>query len=221
MPSIPALPAAAPSFAERLSLDERRPRTAPGRAQTVSIPEDTVQLAAARSPPYSPPSHPAEDPYFLDRPLAPPLPLVLRPPLRKKKSFSRISHWLAQHPSTHGIAELEGDSTYAPAAAVTTVPKPLRESDGFYQCLAPPEGLPRTSMETSSSVYTRDDEVLDGESDREEAGTVQTTVGGTTMVGGSSPEQTPRKGWSPASSKQGTPVVGTGEGVVGRVGVAF
>lgn len=84
----------------------------------------------------------------------------------------------------------------------TTSPRPVKASDGFYQCVAPPEGLPRTSMETSSSVYTwetgADEDDSDGEED--EAKTVPTTTAAW------SPEQTPKQG----SSRHTTPVIGAG-----------
>ncbi|KAL2024543.1 hypothetical protein VTK56DRAFT_7586 [Thermocarpiscus australiensis] len=210
MPSIPALPAAAPSFAERLSVDGR-PRTAPSRTSHVTVQEKTLELAAAAHTPQTPDSGSAEkeDEPSLDRPLAPPLPLILRPPLRKKKSFSRVSNWLF-HPGDRPEAGGGGDSAADDSSPttygyVTTSPRPVKASDGFYQCVAPPEGLPRTSMETSSSVYTWET----GE-DEEEAKTVATTTAW------SSPRA--------KQSKQTTPVVagaemdGDGDGD-GKLGV--
>ncbi|KAK4100330.1 phosphoglycerate mutase-like protein [Parathielavia hyrcaniae] len=208
MPSIPALPAAAPSFAERLSIDDR-PRTAPSQVRSMTVQEKTLELTAAAQsqpsqPPYrasryraSPETGAEDDAQLLDRPLAPPLPLVLRPPLRKKKSFSRVSSWLF-HPD--GTPHSSTDSS--PTMVITTSPRPVRKSDGFYQCLAPPEGLPRTSMETSSSVYTWETRGED-DNDEEESKTVPTTAATW------SPEQTPKQG----SSRHTTPVIG-----VARVG---
>ncbi|GAB1316672.1 hypothetical protein MFIFM68171_06882 [Madurella fahalii] len=222
MPSIPALPAAAPSFAERLSVDDR-PRTAPSHMGSMTIQEKTLELATAAfqsQPPQTPRTYsPSDRAHFdeqddLDRPLAPPLPLILRPPLRKKKSFSRVSSWLfnpddqQQNPHGHGHNEESTDSspTYFTAngtvvsrtATATTNPRPLKESDGFYQCVAPPEGLPRTSMETSSSVYTWETNE-DGE-----ARTVPTTM----TTAASSPRVRP----GAVGSRQTTPVVGAGRG---------
>ena len=200
MPSIPALPAAAPSFAERLSVDDR-PRTAPSR--TMSVQQKTLELAlAAQSQPQLP-YHASRsdvdatlnDDEDLSRPLAPPLPLVLRPPLRKKKSFSRVSSWLSTS-SPHTPA-------FTTTVTTTNSPRPVKESDGFYQCLAPPEGLPRTSMETSSSVYTwetgQHDDDDDEDDDDEEVKTVPTTAAAW------SPEQTPKQ-----QSRHTTPVIGYG-----------
>jgi hypothetical protein len=247
MPSIPAMPAAAPSFAERLSVDDR-PRTAPSNMRSsMTVQEKTLELTAAAQSQPSPTaftstrydnttnnnnlSSPSEqsDSDSMERPLAPPLPLVLRPPLRKKKSFSRVSNWLFQ-PEGNPHADESPDSSPTmtfPTTTATTSPRPVKESDGFYQCVAPPEGLPRTSMETSSSVYTW--ETNGDDDDEEEAKTVPTTTAAW------SPEQTPKQGSN--SSRHTTPVIGSGalkgfgEGVGGlqvvdaprplSVGVAF
>jgi hypothetical protein len=225
MPSIPALPAEAPSFAERLSVDDR-PRTAPSNMRSsMTVQEKTLELTAAAqfqssptaftSPRYDDNNNktntnsPSEqsDSESIERPLAPPLPLVLRPPLRKKKSFSRVSNWLFQpEGNPHADDENSTDSSPTmtfPTTTTTTSPRPVKESDGFYQCVAPPEGLPRTSMETSSSVYTWEtngDEEEDD--DEEEAKTVPTTAAAW------SPEQTPKQGSN--SSRHTTPVIGAG-----------
>ncbi|KAK3939802.1 hypothetical protein QBC46DRAFT_140562 [Diplogelasinospora grovesii] len=226
MPSIPALPAAAPSFAERLSTDRdsSRPRTAPGPTTSSSSShhqssqERTLALAAAAfnshppnitaysnntskssSPSYSRVRVEGDSPtgefrdYYndsYDRPLAPPLPLILRPPLRKKKSFSRVSNWLfpGGRDSTNGE-----HSRSMSTDSVTNLPKPIRGREGFYQCVAPPEGLPRTSVDTVSSVSswetTEDNEEGD---DEKESQTVPTN-------------NTPT--WSPSSSKMASPVI--------------
>lgn len=65
----------------------------------------------------------------LERPLAPPLPLVLRPPLRKKKSFSgrRVSRWLFP-------AGGEGEGVVG--GSVTNAPRPVRGGEGFYQSVS-------------------------------------------------------------------------------------
>ncbi|KAL1838240.1 hypothetical protein VTJ49DRAFT_2874 [Mycothermus thermophilus] len=222
MPSIPAVPAAAPSFAERLGTE--RPRTAPSRSRSAPEP-DTIQelpeLANTEVQPrtftsphviyaspvsYAPP-HVSPSATNLELPLAPPLPLVLRPPLRKKKSFSRVSSWLFHPDETVSSSHLSMTAT-----AVTTSPRPIKEADGFYQCLAPPEGLPRTSMDTSSSVYTWGTHETDEDADTESK-TVPTTTAW-------SPEQTPKQG-----SRHTTPSIGadkTGlekEVAVGQVSV--
>lgn len=109
-------------------------------------------------------------------PLAPPLPLILRPPLRKKKSFSRVSDWLfpadmdkntTNHPPTTGGGSCggggSGTARLASFAAhkrglsidsVTNAPRALTDRDGFYQTL-PPSALfsgPRRSLDSSSPV---------------------------------------------------------------------
>lgn len=236
MPSIPALPAAAPSFAERLSVDGR-PQTAPSHMSSAMLQQKTLELAAmAAQTPYNTtgptqlnsPTSDSKATDDLDRPLAPPLPLVLRPPLRKKKSFSRVSSWLfhpeAQHQQQqqqysqnkhHWVTSTASTSPTAVTSNITTSPQPIKASDGFYQCVAPPEGLPRTSMETSSSVYTwetrgDDDDSNDesNEDDDDEAKTVPTTAPAW------SPDQTPKQGG--VGSKEGTPVLGA-DAKMGRV----
>ena len=120
MPDIPALPPDAPSFSERLSSD--RPRTAPSKTPTprAAYQANSSRKVEGRAPP-------------------PPLPLRLRPPLRKKKSFSRVSTWLFlpggehQHQSQqqkHG-RDISLDS-------VTNLPMPVTDADGFYQVAPAP-----------------------------------------------------------------------------------
>ncbi|KAK4246555.1 hypothetical protein C7999DRAFT_15330 [Corynascus novoguineensis] len=237
MPSIPALPAAAPSFAERLSTDGR-PHTAPSQTTTMTAQETTAPnfTAAAQSPPqrgnrfasprYGSPSR-SSDGRVNNRPLAPPLPLVLRPPLRKKKSFSRVSNWLFNPDEKGAGSSADGATPSSPTMTfpsttttththATTSPRPVKESDGFYQCVAPPEGLPRTSMETSSSVYTwetgGDDDDREGSasgsgsdegSSNGEAKTVPTTTATTATTW--SPDQTPKQA---SSTRHTTPVIG-------------
>ncbi|KAL2148516.1 hypothetical protein VTH82DRAFT_2070 [Thermothelomyces myriococcoides] len=218
MPSIPALPAAAPSFAERLSNDDR-PRTAPSRSHSTTPFEGTPELtvSAQSSPPqrynrftiqnqnrYGSPSTSSSDGRSTaDIPLAPPLPLVLRPPLRKKKSFSRVSNWLFD-PEDGASPTV---SATAAAVHTTTSPRPVKESDGFYQCVAPPEGLPRTSMDTSSSVYTWETGGnSDSDDDAADAGTKTLPTTATTATTWS-PDQTPKQGWS-SSTRHTTPVLG-------------
>ncbi|KAK4462270.1 hypothetical protein QBC42DRAFT_268282 [Cladorrhinum samala] len=242
MPSIPALPPAAPSFAERLSVDTiARPTTAPARVtSTLPAKENARELAQAAfhsHPPYSPSKYDDEmedEASDLDRPLAPPLPLTLRPPLRKKKSFSRVSHWLDSNLSK--VDEASPSPTGTTATFITTSPRPIKETDGFYQCVAPPEGLPRTSMETSSSVYTFESSTTeDGGDGAKTAATTTYTPGSSPTVkqtASSSPQMPERKtfdgmgaGLIPARRLElAVPVGGVAGGIMGRplsVGVAF
>ena len=144
MPSIPAMPPAAPSFAERLS-SESRPQTAPAQpGQAPSNVNYRNQQFSGESNP-SPTHPPLVNPLRqvrddLNRPLAPPLPLVLRPPLRKKKSFSRVSDWL--FPS----AEQAGGGVSLDS--VTNQPRPIRGGEGFYQCVPTPHPTGRASVDT-------------------------------------------------------------------------
>ncbi|KLU81950.1 hypothetical protein MAPG_01030 [Magnaporthiopsis poae ATCC 64411] len=156
MPEIPALPAAGrPSFVERLSIEQistERPRTAP--------PKNFVQGAGMEGPIYEVPDvfHIPQMPMqphtitlsaetMPQRQLAPPLPLVLRPPLRKKRSFSRVSNWL--FPADDPVQHQRGMSF----DSVTNAPLPTTDRDGFYTCVAPAR---RTSFETISTSCSWD-----------------------------------------------------------------
>lgn len=114
MPDIPALPPNAPSFSERLSTD--RPRTAPSRTPTrTPYRANSSRRIEGRVPP-------------------PPLPLRLRPPLRKKKSFSRVSRvssWLFPGGGPEHKRDISLDS-------ITNLPRPVTGTDGFYQVAQPP-----------------------------------------------------------------------------------
>ncbi|KAK2000145.1 hypothetical protein LX36DRAFT_572861 [Colletotrichum falcatum] len=145
LPTVPALPPLAPSFAERLNPGgAERPHTAPPRPPghiphrgMVSAADDT---SAFLTPP---PSRGRET-----RPLPPPLPLVLRPPLRKKKSFSRVSSWL--FPS--GAAGQHHQRSTS-SNSVTNFPRPVKDREGFYQCVQAPQER-RTSIGSMSTVST-------------------------------------------------------------------
>lgn len=145
MPSIPALPPSAPSFAQRLNSEAERPQTAPMQ----------IHGAIRQSPTYpkrvTPPSPQQYSPVTPDSQLPPPLPLVLRPPLRKKKSFSRVSSWLFQ--STEHSRHTSFDS-------VTNRPQPVKGGQGYYQCVHPSETSARQSVGStkSSSSWGTDEE---------------------------------------------------------------
>lgn len=128
MPDIPALPPNAPSFSERLSYD--RPQTAPSQTSRMAYKANSSRKVEGRAPP-------------------PPLPLRLRPPLRKKKSFSRVSTWL--FPGEEHPRDISLDS-------LTNVPRPVTGADGFYQ-IADSEAKERDSFDTlSSSDWTVEEE---------------------------------------------------------------
>lgn len=190
MPSIPALPPAAPSFAERLNSDMERPRTAPLRSP-LRIPNRSKTFDEASSA-FDGPSPVSLD----DRAPPPPLPLVLRPPLRKKKSFSRVSTWLFPAPDHTRNVSLE---------TITNAPRPVKGSEGFYQCVEPGEGSGRRSVESVDTVSTWE---TDGER------TVPTTW---------SPESTPVTKQEESTIERTTTFGKTSGGRVGRtsVGVAF
>lgn len=228
MPSIPALPAAAPSFAERLS-SESRPQTAPSQANhsnsfnnnnNMTQQERTLALATAaftshppshhfqyqsqhqqQYPPSSPPTRYGYDD-ALDRPLAPPLPLVLRPPLRKKKSFSRVSNWLFPN----GAIDEDGQHGRVTSIdSVTNAPKPIRGSEGFYQCVAPPEG--GSGLSPSNNKRVSGDSLSTWETESDASGSVGEEGEGKTVP--TSMTSWSRAGSSPVvqSTPKGTPVV--------------
>ncbi|KPM37088.1 hypothetical protein AK830_g9474 [Neonectria ditissima] len=141
MPAMPALPPAAPSFAERLNSEIDRPHTAPIKPHTNAHRRAKTAGDAPTGPHTpSPPRVRREE-----RPLAPPLPLVLRPPLRKKKSFSRVSNWLFPG------AEPNGDLTFD---SVTNLPRPVTGKDGYYQCVSRGEAQGRRQSTESFGTIT-------------------------------------------------------------------
>ncbi|TDZ40590.1 hypothetical protein C8035_v005590 [Colletotrichum spinosum] len=142
MPTVPALPPLAPSFAQRLNPGAERPHTAPPRPP-VHIPHRGMTFADASAAFVTPPPSRGREP----RPPPPPLPLVLRPPLRKKKSFSRVSSWLFPGVSAaadHHRRNFSHDS-------ITNLPRPVKGREGFYQCVHAPRDR-RTSFDTASTV---------------------------------------------------------------------
>ncbi|KAI1426445.1 hypothetical protein F5Y12DRAFT_281251 [Xylaria sp. FL1777] len=123
MPEIPAMPPNAPSFSERLSSDH---------LQSISTKPPTRTRYQANS------SRKMEG-----RVPPPPLPLRFRPPLRKKKSFSRVSSWLFPAGAEHK-KEISLDS-------LTNLPKPILGGEGFYQ-VARPGPNRRSSFDSESTV---------------------------------------------------------------------
>ncbi|KAK0627510.1 hypothetical protein B0T14DRAFT_535305 [Immersiella caudata] len=230
MPSVPALPDAGPSFAERLSSDGR-PHTAPAQGVNSTpdvneMPARDLAMAAFNShPPFSRPQQDSDSPItrnfryddrYLERPLAPPLPLVLRPPLRKKKSFSRVSNWLFPAGGDDNAAPHRRDMS---VNSVTNAPRPIRGNEGFYQSVAPPR---RSADSDSSSLRTWETTTSEEEEERQ---TVPTTTVSSPIVQ-STPKQTPviertpKFTWGQASRGLGvkTPVQGPRPQ---SVGVAF
>ncbi|RSM03925.1 hypothetical protein CEP52_007130 [Fusarium oligoseptatum] len=148
MPSIPALPPAAPSFAERLTSDIDRPHTAPIRTPPTTPPNRVIANPPRRARTPGAPSTPTSTPPRTKRadvPLPPPLPLVLRPPLRKKKSFSRVSSWL--FPASQHSRNLSFDS-------VTNAPRPIKGNEGFYQVSLGETSGRRRSTDSADTVST-------------------------------------------------------------------
>lgn len=129
-----------------------------------------MPLSAFNShPPYSSPKI-IDNSVDIEVPLAAPLPLILRPPLRKKKSFSRVSDWLfpagAVDKETAAGVVVTAVAVNAPQQhhrrdvsldSVTNTPRALTDRDGFYQTL-PPSALfsgRRGSFDSASDVSSR------------------------------------------------------------------
>lgn len=147
LPTVPALPPAAPSFAERLNPGAERPHTAPTRPP-MHIPHRGMSFADASAAFITPPPSRGRE----SRPPPPPLPLVLRPPLRKKKSFSRVSNWLFP-----GAAAEPRHQRNISRDSITNFPRPVRGCEGFYQCIQAPRDR-RTSFDSVSTVSTWESE---------------------------------------------------------------
>ncbi|KAL1856354.1 hypothetical protein VTK73DRAFT_8302 [Phialemonium thermophilum] len=197
MPSIPALPAAAPSFAERFSTEGVRPRTAPcqptqnGTSAAATPPPAAATTAHHREPARQvspgppgrrnrPLKQVTDD---LDRPLAPPLPLVLRPPLRKKKSFSRVSSWLFPGSTAEGdggdsLQHRRGEES---VGSITNLPRPITGREGFYQCVSP--AAEHTSVDTVSSQSTWESSEDEGEDEGLTLPTATWSPGGSDLSG--------------------------------------
>ncbi|TLS31062.1 hypothetical protein PpBr36_03008 [Pyricularia pennisetigena] len=153
MPSIPATPAAAPSFAQRLSLD--RPQTAPQKAVAVEISTFTVppvfdvsQLSRSQTRFTSQSTH-----ELLDRPIGPSLPLVFRPPLRKKKSFSHVSTWLS--PNEYGEQYRDRGSSFESAANEQTR---TTENNDYYTYATVPARRASIASVSSMSSWSAEEE---------------------------------------------------------------
>lgn len=147
---VPAMPPSAPSFAERLSVE--RPRTAPPKPMTNGPNRAKRSDTSYSTPPRKSSPDINRYEFSLETPLAPPLPLVLRPPLRKKKSFSRVSSWL--FPATDAAAGHRHQRGIS-LDSVTNAPRAVRERDGFYQCMPPAHDVGRReSFDTVSSQST-------------------------------------------------------------------
>lgn len=121
MPDIPALPPNAPSFSQRLSSD--RPLT----ARPNPLAQNPYRPTQSDEPPASGSDVSLSDAGAAGRALPPPLPLKLRPPLRKKKSFSRVSSWLGLP------AEQLRHNSMKSTERVTNRPMPTSINDGFYE----------------------------------------------------------------------------------------
>lgn len=149
MPSIPALPPSAPSFAERLHSEgeklHRPPTTPPLSPLRMN---STNNGGSQRSRSQRRPSPPKISTYGEATDIMPPpLPLVLRPPLRKKKPFSEgLSNMVFPVPPRKRESSLD---------SVTNMPRPIKGADGFYQCI--PANGANLSYDSLHSLSTSDD----------------------------------------------------------------
>lgn len=149
MPDIPAMPPNAPSFSERLSYD--RPRTAPPKTSS-SSPQFILPVAGTdfNFKPESPRRRPVEE-----QQMRPPLPLQYRPPLRKKKSFSRVTDWIGrqERPNRAG------------SEPITNSPLPVQPNKGHYEVVAANDWS-RGSSYATFSEWSSDRDEYDDDSQR-------------------------------------------------------
>jgi len=131
----------------------------------------------------------------MNPPLAPPLPLTMRPPLRKKKSFSRISTWLSQN--YHHSPERKAHGREISRESVTNSPRPLTEQDGFYTCLSAASSSSSSYRHQQTGLPVRDDvsEMISSTSDEKIEEAVSSEEGEEWETGdegvGSDDERTP------------------------------
>lgn len=160
----------------------KAPAWQPGSAATPVTPETPAAVRRSAFHSHPPDTSPKiiDNSVDIDVPLAPPLPLILRPPLRKKKSFSRVSDWLFPTGAGAGTSTDKETSPGLPTPlsfrhwrrvsrdTITNAPRALRDTEGFYQTL-PPSAIfsgRRSSFDSASdasrplsgSVYSTDDE---------------------------------------------------------------
>ncbi|APA06189.1 hypothetical protein sscle_01g009590 [Sclerotinia sclerotiorum 1980 UF-70] len=126
MPAITDLP---------LHNTNRRPQTAPSRPRRLKSIDSSLRAPKL----------------LKERPLPPPLPLVLQTPqvAARSKSLSRVSSWLfpsEQHHSRHMSLD-----------SVTNTPKPVTSRQGFYQCIEVKEVDNPLSVSSVSSIASEND----------------------------------------------------------------
>ncbi|KAF7868533.1 hypothetical protein EAF04_005064 [Stromatinia cepivora] len=126
-----------------LQISNRRPQTAPSRPRRLKSIDSSLRAPKL----------------LKERPLPPPLPLVLQTPqvTTRRKSLSRVSSWLfpsgsEQHHSRHMSVD-----------SVTNTPKPVTSRQGFYQCIELNEVDNPHSVSSVSSMASE----VDGNEDYE------------------------------------------------------
>ncbi|QUC16696.1 uncharacterized protein UV8b_00937 [Ustilaginoidea virens] len=140
LPSIPAFPPAAQSFAERLRADLDRPPTALIKSLSVpcslnKVSDDTTEIKR----------RPSQTVRGVGPLPTPPLPLVLRPPLRKKKSFP---------PGSTRLPSVQEQGKTTRPYTVTSMPKAVKGSEGFYQIISANGAVGQASCESIDSIST-------------------------------------------------------------------
>lgn len=218
----PPPPPPPPKSADRLAKQAREParRSEPVLPTTQTpIKQQAVRASAFHSHP------PRSSPKIIDNsvdvevPLAPPLPLILRPPLRKKKSFSRVSNWLFPAGVEHGGQQGSDDEdeggregSISPTGSsargrprhrrdissdsVTNAPRALTDKEGYYQTL-PPSALfsgRRSSFDSMSDVLSQSQSHTESIYSTDEETYLGRRAGTTTAT------STTRTHWSPANT---------------------
>ncbi|KAL5612561.1 hypothetical protein BROUX41_004341 [Berkeleyomyces rouxiae] len=148
-PSVPALPPIATCFSQRVHHTNPLLSISPSSYSPMmsgSLPQTPATL-------YSPfPTVSDSSPIITT--ITPPLPLVLRPPLRKKQPFSRVSSWFSKH--QHSRHDYQKDLSLD---SVTNSPRPTTGRDGFYQCFTPPLTGDRSFDEMSVPDWDSENDV--------------------------------------------------------------
>ncbi|KAI9645372.1 hypothetical protein NHQ30_006110 [Ciborinia camelliae] len=123
---------------------ERRPQTAPSRSRHLKSIDSSLRAPKL----------------LKERPLPPPLPLVLQTPQvpARRKSMSRVASWLFPSSSE------QQHSRHISLDSVTNTPKPVTSREGFYQCVEVKEIDNPLSMRSSVSSIGSE---VDGNEDYE------------------------------------------------------
>lgn len=201
-PPPPPFPPVAPSYTERAqSFDQLSRQPASLTPITPETPAAVRTSAFHSHPPYMSPKI-IDNSIDIEMPLAPPLPLILRPPLRKKKSFSRVSDWLFPAGTDKETAPTAQSAAYSHRRnvsidSVTNTPRALTDRDGFYQTLPPSAVFSgrRTSYDSMSDVtHAQTDSLYSTDEDGHHGAGTMTVATSTQWSPGSTPPEAARRG---------------------------